>query len=101
MADFSCNKFVNFLIQQTVLKTNSNGFKKNNDFGYILQHSCFTEQLSMPASEVLIDATREIFGFAKPNKNTKIEHARINRKKIEKVRKRMSNTYIVVFAFLL
>ena len=55
----------------------------------------------MPASEVLIDATREIFGFAKPNKNTKIEHAQINRKKIEKVRKRMSNTYIVVFAFLL
>ena len=54
---------------------------------------------------ILINATRDIFQFARQNKNTKNEHAQIKRKKIwrKSMRKRVSsfNVYIVVSAFLL
>ena len=61
---FISNKLVIFLIQYTVLKTNSNFIKKIY-FGYILPNSCFTEQLSLAASEYTNKCNTNFFSVCK------------------------------------
>ena len=63
------------------MKTNFNFLKRINDFSYILPKICFTEQLSLPASEYTNKCDTRYCSVSQ-NKSTKNEHARIKRKKI-------------------
>ena len=75
------------------MKSNSNFVKQHTDFSYVLPNSCFTEQLSMPASEYTNKSNKRYFSVCQEWKYKKWTHTYQKKEKVIKNGEQFFNIY--------